>query len=81
MNEFLIVFVRMLVICLWALILGRVLMSWVDPRMEGRVGQALFQMTEPLLAPVRRVLPQTGMFDLAPLIVLLVLGVFMRVLV
>ena len=36
------------------------------------------QTTEPLLAPVRRLLPRTGMFDLSPLIVLLVLGAIMR---
>ena len=31
-----------------------------------------------LLGPVRRLLPRTGMFDLAPLIVLLVLGAILR---
>ena len=35
-------------------------------------------MTEPILEPVRRVLPRTGMFDFSALIVLLVLGALMR---
>ena len=81
MNEFLLVFLRMLVMTLWVLILGRVLISWVDPRGDSQLGRALFQLTEPILAPIRRVLPQTGMFDFAPLIVLLVLGVFMRLVI
>nr|MBA2489422.1 YggT family protein [Chloroflexota bacterium] len=34
--------------------------------------------TEPFLAPLRRVLPQTGMIDLSPLIAILVLGVLVR---
>ena len=35
-------------------------------------------MTEPMLAPIRRVLPQTGMVDLSPLVLVLVLSVLVR---
>jgi YggT family protein len=34
--------------------------------------------TEPILAPIRRSLPRTGMLDLSPLIVLIVLSVLWR---
>jgi YggT family protein len=34
----------------------------------------LYAATEPILAPVRRLLPQTGMLDLSPMIVLIVLS-------
>lgn len=37
------------------------------------VSDFLFRITEPVFAPVRRVLPSTGMFDLSPLVVLLVI--------
>ena len=37
-------------------------------------------MTEWLLAPIRRMLPQAGMFDFSGLLVLLVLGAVMRAL-
>jgi YggT family protein len=80
-TQFLTVFVRMLVVALWLLVLGRVLLSWVDPTMRTTLGRAVYGMTEPILAPVRRVLPQTGMFDLAPLIVLLALGVVLRLVI
>ena len=43
------------------------------------LGRFLFSLTEPVLAPIRRVLPQTGAFDLSPLVVLLVLSVLIRV--
>jgi len=79
MPEFLAVFLRFFVIALWLVVLGRVLVSWVDPQFKNPVSRFLFETTEPLLAPVRRVMPQTGMFDFAPLVVLLVLGVLMRV--
>lgn len=35
------------------------------------VVSVLFRLTEPVFAPVRRVLPQTGPFDFSPLVVLL----------
>ena len=63
------------------LVLGRVLMSWVDPMGRTQAGRVLSQLTEPFLAPIRSVLPRTGMFDLAPLVLLLVLGVLLRLLV
>jgi YggT family protein len=73
-------FLLFLVLALWVLILARVLLSWVDPGGRGRVSAFIIQMTEPILAPVRRALPRTGMFDLSPMIVLIVLGVLLRTL-
>jgi YggT family protein len=63
---------------LWLLVLGRVLMSWFDPTGRSRLAAFLIQATEPLLAPVRRVLPPTGMMDLSSLLVLLLLGALWR---
>ena len=73
-------FLLFLVLALWVLILARVLLSWIDPTGRGRVAAFVIQMTEPILAPVRRALPRTGMFDLSPMIVLVVLGVLLRTL-
>lgn len=78
MAEYLAIFVRFLFVALWLIILGRVLMSWVNPRFEGPIGRFLFDTTEPLLAPIRRLLPQTGMIDFSPLILLVILGLLMR---
>jgi YggT family protein len=77
---FLLNFLQFLVITLWALVLGRMLMSWVDPTGRNRVSAFLVQATEPMLAPVRRMLPQTGMIDWSGFIVLIVLGFLMRAL-
>ena len=78
MQQFLLVFIQLFFTVLWLLVIGRVLMSWINPRMDGPVGRFLFETTEPLLAPIRRILPSTGMIDLAPLVLLLVLGVIVR---
>ena len=71
-------FLSILLIALWLLILGRVLMSWFDPRRSNQVSRYLVQATEPILAPVRRVLPRSSTFDLSPIIVLLLLATLMR---
>jgi len=77
---FVLTFVQLLLITLWALVLGRMLMSWVDPTGRNQLSAFLIRATEPMLAPVRRVLPQTGMIDWSGLVVLLVLGVLLRAL-
>lgn len=64
---------------LWLLVLGRVIVSWVDPRGSNKLSQFLVQATEPLLAPIRRMLPQTGMVDFSPLILMLILGAVLTV--
>ncbi len=72
---------RLVIVLLWLLVLGRVLLSWVDPMGRTQAGRLVLQLTEPFLAPIRSLLPRTGMLDLSPLVVLLALGVVMRVLV
>jgi len=76
--SFLVNFLQLLLVALWVLVLGRMLMSWVDPTGRNQVSAFLIQATEPMLAPVRRMLPQTGMIDWSGFIVLIVLGVLMR---
>jgi YggT family protein len=39
----------------------------------------VYDLTEPVLAPIRRLLPSTGMLDLSPLILLLGIALLMRV--
>jgi YggT family protein len=71
---FVAVFLRFLIIALYVVLLGRVIMSWVNPRFEGPVGRFLYETTEPFLAPIRRVLPSAGMFDLSPIVAFLILS-------
>jgi YggT family protein len=71
-------FLQFLFMALWALVFGRVIMSWVDPQGRNQISAFLNQVTEPLLGPVRRLMPQTGMMDFSPLIVLIVLSFLWR---
>ncbi len=78
MGSFVQIFLGAIFGILWLLVLGRVLISWIDPAGQSRVASLLVQATEPLIAPVRRLIPPTGTFDLSSLVVLLVLGALSR---
>jgi YggT family protein len=73
LSALLVNFVDLISWALTAAIFGRVIMSWVSPRGNDPITAILYQITEPILGPIRRLLPQMGMFDLAPLVALLVL--------
>jgi YggT family protein len=77
-EDFVRILIQSLVATAWVVVLGRVLMSWVDPRFERPLGQFLYSLTEPFLAPIRNILPSAGMLDLSPLVLLLGLGLLMR---
>lgn len=53
------------------LIVLRVILSWVaSPVSRNPFVQLVRQVTEPILAPIRSILPRTGMFDLSPMVAL-----------
>jgi YggT family protein len=50
-----------------------VIMSWINPLSRHPAAELLYQLTEPLLAPARRLIPRMGGFDLSPIVVLIVI--------
>ena len=60
MNVLLINFIELLFTILWLAILGRVIMSWVSPRGDDPISPLLYQITEPILKPIRQVVPPWG---------------------
>ena len=50
------------------------------PDILARLYDVVFAVTEPVLAPIRRLLPQTGMIDFSPLVVIIVLAIIQQVL-
>lgn len=63
----------------WWLILIRVLISWVNPDPYNPIVQFLYKTTEPILYPIRKLLPQGLRFgiDISPIIAFLAI-VFLR---
>ncbi len=72
------VFAGTICFLLWLLVFGRILFSWFDPTGRSSLARFLIGSTEPLLGPIRRLLPQAGMFDFSSLLVLIVLGAIWR---
>jgi len=58
----------------------RVILSWFQVDRSSPLIQALDSITEPILDPIRRVMPRLGMFDLSPIVALILLQVISRVL-
>ncbi len=69
-------------------ILIRALLSFIVPIMGNQphpilvsVQDVMIQLTEPILAPLRRVLPTVGAFDLSPMVAIIILIVIQRVII
>ena len=63
--------INLIIMALWLLILARVLMSWVRVDPYSPLARTIYDLTEPILAPVRNLLPPMGGFDFSPIIVLI----------
>ncbi|MBN1679179.1 MAG: YggT family protein [Anaerolineae bacterium] len=56
-------------------ILARVLMSWVQIDPNSSLARAIYDLTEPVLQPVRNMLPPASGLDFSPIIVIILLQV------
>jgi YggT family protein len=69
-----------LYIYLWVIIIS-VVMSWLIAfgiintynRTVAMIGDVLYRLTEPVLRPIRRLLPNLGGLDISPIIVILII--------
>ncbi|HET6725294.1 MAG TPA: YggT family protein [Gammaproteobacteria bacterium] len=67
-------FLLVLQIYFWS-ILFQVVLSWVNPGTYNPVTSILYSLNEPILRPVRKVLPPMGGLDFSPLVVMIILQV------
>lgn len=58
----------------------RIAFSWIGPDMRNPLFRITYQITEPILAPVRNLLPPTAGIDLSPMIVTFVLFMILNLL-
>jgi len=71
--DFLFDFIKLLCRVLTFAIIFRAIMSWFSPRPTNILAVILYRVTEPLLAPLRRIIPRVGMFDFTPLVAIIIL--------
>ncbi|MGB0965777.1 MAG: YggT family protein [Litorivicinus sp.] len=50
-----------------------IILSWVAPQANHPGAELVYQITEPVMAPVRRVMPELGGLDLSPIAVFLLI--------
>ena len=62
-----------------ACLLVRAVFSWIEPYPKNRVHRITFDVTEPFLAPVRRLVPPIGGFDLTFLLVFIFVSLILSV--
>jgi YggT family protein len=59
------------------LVIVQAILSWVNP--YAPLAPAIQQLTQPFLAPIRRVVPLVGGVDLSPLVLIVLLQVLLMV--
>jgi len=82
-------------VALELLIIARVLLDLIQPNPYGSLPRRsygrsyytprhplvnlVYVITEPMLAPLRRVIPPLGMFDITPMVAIIIVGVVQRI--
>ena len=63
------------------IIIVRVVLSWISHNPSNQFIQIIYQVSEPILKPIREILPLTGMsFDLSPIVAFFLLGLLKKIL-
>ena len=65
--------IRILCDVLTIIILLRVVVSWYLPRPTNKLVIILYRVTEPFLAPLRRIIPRVGRLDFSPLVAVILI--------
>ena len=63
--------IRLLGTFFYFAIFARIILSWFPTSAKNPIVIFIYAVTEPILAPIRRVVPKFGMIDLSPMIALL----------
>lgn len=77
LYDFVIIFFNVLSLA----ILARVLVLWFNLSPYHPIVTLLREVTEPILAPLRRVVPSVGMVDISPIIALILLQIIEQILI
>ena len=61
-------------------LIARIVVSWLQVDRSNPAVQALFQVTEPVLEPFRKLIPPIGMIDISTIVVIILLRILEAVL-
>ena len=63
------------------IVIVQVIISWINPDAYNPITMIMYQLSEPILRPVRRTIPSAGGFDFSPLIILVIINLLMILLI
>ena len=72
------IFTTFLYVIIIAIVI-RSLLSWFPIDRNNQFARIIHQFTEPLLDPVRRIMPRTGILDLSAMVVIILLYIMIMV--
>ena len=81
MSVFLISFINLLFQILIFAILIRALISWFPVSPTSPIIRILDDVTEPILGPLRRIVPRLGMMDITPIVAMVGLSLLQQILI
>ncbi|MDI7275414.1 MAG: YggT family protein [Anaerolineae bacterium] len=73
-------FIDLLFYALNLAILIRVILSWLNVSPYSPFVSFIYQVTDPIIVPLRRIIPPIGMIDLTPIIAILLLWILQQIL-
>lgn len=80
---FVVSFVELIKLGIWIFIIALIvqaLISWINPgmyQMQNPMAAILNSLTAPVLRPIRRMLPRTGMIDFSPMLAIMLLYILL----
>ena len=81
MNFLLFQVIDMVFNILQIIIIVRVVLSWISHNPSNQFIRIIYQVSEPILKPIREILPITGMgFDFSPIVAFFLLGLLKKIL-
>jgi YggT family protein len=66
-------------VLIWAMI-GRAVLSWFNLPPNNLLVTILYRITEPILSPLRRVVPRVGMIDITPMVAIILIWLILSAL-
>lgn len=60
------------------IIIARAVVSWFSPGVDNPLWRVLVSITEPVMAPCRRIIPSLGGMDISPIVLILFIDIVIR---
>ena len=62
-------------------IIVRAVLSWINPNPHSTLMRFIDSMTDPILAPIQKVLPNFGGIDISPIIAILIIQILREIII